>query len=103
MNVWLNTRGWPSTFFLGVKGGFALGPPPCVTFPETVIRRDGGWLPVSEVSAVVLRGGRAVARSPTGDRVTVKRLHFVLSFWHLHDKIANALGAFVRVPVPTHS
>jgi hypothetical protein len=46
---------------------------------------------------------RTTAMSPTGDRVAVKGLHFVLGFWHLRDKFTNALRAFGRVPVPTDS
>jgi hypothetical protein len=48
MNVCENTRGWPSGERIGVSGGFADGPGPWVTFPETVIRREGGCAPVDE-------------------------------------------------------
>lgn len=40
--------------------------------------------------------------SPTRNRVTVEGLHLVLGFWHLRYKSADALGAFIRIPIPAH-
>ena len=42
----------------GVSGGLPAGPFPCVTFPETVMSKDGGEEPKSKVHSVLLFCGR---------------------------------------------
>jgi hypothetical protein len=63
------------------------------------LRKKEKKMSTEEVPANYLDGH---THTLTRDRMTVKGLHFMLGLWHFRDQIANALRAFVRVPVPAH-
>ena len=66
MNVCENTRGCPSTVLCGVFAGFAVGPLPWTTVPETVTSRFGGVLPVPIGKTIQLSSDQSEKRTCDG-------------------------------------
>jgi hypothetical protein len=72
------------------------GPRPCVTLPETVISRDGGWVPVLYDKRVDFQ---KVARQ-TWYGMTVKGLDFMFRARHILYELSDPICALEGFTIP---
>lgn len=84
----------------GVSEGFPEGPLPCVTFPDTVIRSEGGCAPA--VKETIKKGnGHFLDKAPqTWNGVAIKGLYFMLGSGHPRHQFLEPFNALKGLPIP---